>query len=680
MYVTRRLLRSTLPPEGVDTSQEKPMKPPKTQTPKRRPKERAKEKAEEAKGGRTTTKSSTENAGDEKNKRRNKKPKEAQEQPQDDEEALFGLEKMVDVRYNSQYIEARVMQLDVEQQRLYVHYMGWNARYDAWVTPEDLAAHGSESGAKKKEHSWDGETPLFATCDEAAQFQLSKKKKTPKAKRSARKAPSAAEPSGKDRKRRGEAAASERPNVKIGRKSPTNAKKEKAKSPKAAKTAKALKKKAKSPRTAKSPKHAAAEDEETSEQVAKSPRVRRNSRRVQVAVGTTDEASESTKEGETADLVLDVEIEDREDPHEEPDAEEQEERVSLSRAKRTARGKSKRKRKVDDDDDDDEDFVPEKKVKEPKRGGSSKSSATGGMVLPQRSGRGGLSSPTRKKLQQVFRQRVQERQQMEQLNASQMGFQESLQAEADDAASADASSSSPTSTKTETAAAMASPTAGADEYQRQLQQYYYHQQVMLANSLAMSMTGGCEDFSSVALQNGIMDPRIIQERLNALEERRRQQAQIQAYYQQLMLTRERNVRAMAANQAFVNASAAVWEQQLRECTQSEDDASVKSWKDVAEPSTDKDTRETSKGDGTADDTAPSNASADEAAKSNDGNGNDNDKESEVSAAASTSTQLASPDTVEKAAESSTQSTPAKSSSSKTDPDAPSENVLYEFIL
>jgi hypothetical protein len=136
---------------------------------------------------------------------------------------------------------------------------------------------------------------------------------------------------------------------------------------------------------------------------------------------------------------------------------------------------------------------------------------------------------------------------------------------------------------------------------------------------------------------------------------------VQAYYQQLMLTRERNVRALAANQAFMAASAAVWEQQLRE-TQSEDGtSSVTSWKDVTGADA-----ERSKSD------------------------SDSTKQSEagpaVTAAAPSSdaTEATSPDTGEKAVEgtASSETSPATSVSAKCDPatHTPGESVLYEYVL
>lgn len=321
---------------------------------------------------------------------------------------------------------------------------------------------------------------------------------------------------------------------------------------------------------------------------------------------------------------------------------------------------------------------PANKSKKPKRGGAINKPAAAAKTapLPPHSGHGGLGSATREKLAAIFRLRVQQRQQMEQLNASQAGFQQSLQEQVSTTVTDTPDNPADTAENEGTNIAVVNAElAAAEEYQRQLQQYYYHQQVMLANSLSMSVAGG-EDLSAIPLQGGIMDPRIIQERLTALEERRRQQAHVQAYYQQLMLTRERNVRALAANQAFMAASAAVWEQQLKE-TQSEDGtSSVTSWKDVTGADSSEPDKVSPKAGETASPLSDARGEGDSTTA----------KESETSSAApavTASSDVTSPDTVEKAAErtASAETSPTKSVSDKSDPaDAPAENVLYEFVL
>lgn len=122
--------------------------------------------------------------------------------PAVDVSKLHGYQLMVDVHYRGEeYAEARILDLDPDKEMLFVHYMGWNARFDAWVPLEEVAAHGSHSGvAKKKDVSWDGDIALFATEEEAAAQRQSNKAKpkatktkkrpalSPKARQAARKA------------------------------------------------------------------------------------------------------------------------------------------------------------------------------------------------------------------------------------------------------------------------------------------------------------------------------------------------------------------------------------------------------------------------------------------------------------------------------------------------------------
>ncbi|KAL4106497.1 hypothetical protein PRIC1_004548 [Phytophthora ramorum] len=705
MYVTRRLLRSTMPPEPVEAMPEKEQKKaPLLHTPKRRAAARASAKI----SGRKSSPKQTENGGDEKNKSRNQKKKEEKVQQQVKEElpaALHGHQLLVDVHYRGeQYAEARILDLDVEKELLFVHYMGWNARFDAWVALEDVTAHGSHSGAaKKKGGSWDGQTSLFDTEEQvAAQNKQdaaknkpgkTQKKRTtlsPKARQVARRALRSASTDRKRRSNEGvEAEDAQPPAKRVVRKSPKNAKA-------------AKKEPAKSPRTGK---------KSTSKPGSRRPSARRTPRRVQVAVGTTDEDSERKNDSETADLVLEVEIQGHESMNDEAEEEDDDEKVTPSRKNKRAKskargqaakevaGESKRKRNASAEDMDASTKTsgakrsPAKKLK--KGGAVSKTTAAVKTApLPRQPGRGGLGSAAREKLAAIFRMRVQQRQQVEQMNASQASFQQSLQDEvAEDPATAgaviDSSSAVVEAKETDNSniTMVNAEIAAAEEYQRQLQQYYYHQQVMLANSLSMSVSG-CEDPSTIPLQGGIMDPRIIQERLTALEERRRQQAHVQAYYHQLMLTRERNVRALAANQAFMAASAAVWEQQLKE-TQSEDGtSSVTSWKDVtdAHGATDKESPGP-KAEPASDATGSETSGNAENSKGDSDSMKENETSSAAPAAPDTSNNGAtSPDTVEKAAEgsASTESSPTKSASvsSKGDSaaDAPAESVLYEFVL
>jgi hypothetical protein len=83
-----------------------------------------------------------------------------------------GLGLLVDARDSlERWCEAKIIDLDEAAQTALVHYVGWNARHDAWLSVAFLAAHGSHTGSGEKKaaacgsSSWDGRTPLFATAE-----------------------------------------------------------------------------------------------------------------------------------------------------------------------------------------------------------------------------------------------------------------------------------------------------------------------------------------------------------------------------------------------------------------------------------------------------------------------------------------------------------------------------------
>lgn len=447
MYVTRRLLRSTMP---ESEKKDVPFLPP--PTPKRRAAVRASAKIGEvvADSSAPTTRSRApktspkqENEGDEKNKSRNhkkakkeKETKKKQDEPTVDASTLHGYQLMVDVHYRGeQYTEARILDLDPEKELLFVHYMGWNARFDAWVELEDVAAHGSHCEESTNKYvSWDGCTSLFATEEELA--GKTKPKKTLKRKNTP--SPKAQQPrkalqSCSNRKKYCEEVEEQAPAKRLQ------------KSPKHPKSAK------KSPRSTKN---------------ASSPG-RRTPRRVQVAVGTTDEDSERKNDSETADLVLDVEFEGH-DALSDEDVEEEQEEETPRRNNKPDKSPHGSKRKPDMDVD-----VAQKK---PKNTASANAVAKTAPLPPRREG---LGNATREKLAAIFRLRVQQRQQMEQLNASQASFQQTLQDSVETSPTSSSIADTEDSEVGKTTVANAE-LAAAEEYQRQLQQYYYHQQVMFA--------------------------------------------------------------------------------------------------------------------------------------------------------------------------------------------------------
>ncbi|CEG47163.1 RNA binding activity-knot of a chromodomain [Plasmopara halstedii] len=565
---------------------------------------------------------------------------------------FHGYQRMVDVHdRGDQYTEARILELDPEKQLLYVHYMGWNARFDAWVDLNKVKAHGSRCDVvKRHKMSWNGNTSLFATKDDIATHRQSAKCRSKKSRKKwaaqspiSRHTPQDTMKRVRQKNYSQEVVVDEKEDqnlvTRLGRRSP-----------KIAKVTKKLP--TKSPRGVK--------------KVVPSPG-RRTPRRVRVAVGTIDEDSERKNGSETADLVLDVEIDSL---HDESDVEgandnrtqkhaNERKTTNCCSAENENLDGAKRKREAQDAGDAVNCQVAQRSVHRKKHKQDIEPEAIT-QFSPQSQYRG-LGNATREKLAAIFRLRMQQKQQIEQMKLSKTSFQQSLQDPAVETLTVDQSTSAIKSDINAMTVANAE-LAAAEEYQRQLQQYYYQQQV----SLVSSRNTDSEDPSKFPLRGGIMDPRIIQERLTALEERRRQQAHVQAYYRQLMLTRERNVRALAANQAFMATSAAVWEQQVKE-TQSEDGTSpVSSSKDGASDS--KSTSENA-GDGSETD----NSSRD------DNHENTNERQSSLPEVNSLSdaNKIALSDTLEKADASS----PARSDSNRSDPaDTPTQGVLYEFVL
>jgi hypothetical protein len=54
---------------------------------------------------------------------------------------------LVDARdAQERWCEAKIIGLDAPKKRVFVHYVGWNARYDTWIAVSFLAAHGSHTG------------------------------------------------------------------------------------------------------------------------------------------------------------------------------------------------------------------------------------------------------------------------------------------------------------------------------------------------------------------------------------------------------------------------------------------------------------------------------------------------------------------------------------------------------
>lgn len=58
-----------------------------------------------------------------------------------------GMGMLVDARDTQErWCEAKIIDLNAKKREVFVHYVGWNTRYDAWLPVKFLAAHGSHTG------------------------------------------------------------------------------------------------------------------------------------------------------------------------------------------------------------------------------------------------------------------------------------------------------------------------------------------------------------------------------------------------------------------------------------------------------------------------------------------------------------------------------------------------------
>ncbi|TDH66490.1 hypothetical protein CCR75_009418 [Bremia lactucae] len=513
MYVPQNLLRSTIPSEPLVEKQENKVLPFLTlMTPTRHAAVRASLITDEVvpdalsplvptRALKTLPKQTERGRVKTKKSRQRKKIKKGCKRLKLCGATLYGYQLLVDVRYRAeQYAEARILDLDPATKLLLVHYIGWNARYDAWVGIEVVAAHGSHcQGVVTKDASWNGMTSLFATNKEiGAQREcgFAIVKDTPRK----RLAMSPALTSGTGHR---EKIAAENDTQLVV--------------------------------------HQAEENCCNYTQEAETPTLaERTPRRVQVEVETTDEDSERKKDSKTADLVLDVKIatmsevlNEKGDDHSAP-VEFQTE-TSQRRLESASRGGWKRKRATRAEAKTTNCLIPQRVRSKQAIGINS------AKQWPLQ--RDEVGSSMREKLAAIFRLRVQQRQQMGQLHATSRKQWSLLD-------SGTKPGGSPTNDGETRGQRVV---AGTEECQRQLEQDYYQPQVLFMNK----MNTVSEDPSDWPLQEDIMDPRIIQQRLRTLEERCRQQAHVQASYRQLMLTQERNGRALASNEAFTTTKAGV---------------------------------------------------------------------------------------------------------------------------
>ncbi|TYZ69261.1 hypothetical protein PybrP1_008888 [[Pythium] brassicae (nom. inval.)] len=433
-----------------------------------------------------------------------------------------GLGLLVDARDSlERWCEAKIIDLDEAAQKAFVHYVGWNARYDAWLSVAYLAAHGSHTGAGDKKSgggsnssSWDGRVDLFASAGDVAPAAVDQLEET-----------------------RDAESVAEAPSTETKKKQKDKKKKDKKKKDKKKKE----KKRTRRSRSADGSEHgdesgddaaaaAAADDPEprkrariaeaSGEAPLKKPEAKTTSAQpVRVAVATTDEASErKARRGRKAAVDMELHVETRKRSSKKVKRQSASSRSSSSKPSASA----------------------------PKRGGRGRQSHPPPPPPPPLAPRSPVVlSETREKLAAIFRLRLQQRQHLEQL----------MSADAVDSGAA---------VETPPADAEAADAAAQDAYAhyhhaQQLQQFYY-QQAMLATSA--DAAGGD---AAPALQGGLVDPRVIQARVDALElQRRMQQQQLHDFYQHVAITRERNVQALAASHDFLAKSGHAWQQQQQQ--------------------------------------------------------------------------------------------------------------------
>lgn len=533
MYVTRRLLRSTLPPTEVAAST---VEEPKLATRSTRHSS-SKAKSPTAKKKASTPRSQT-------------KPDKPDTPSVEDRSVLHGHGLMVDAFSADKWCEARVLDLNPAKKTAFVHYMGWNSRYDAWVDVAQLSPHRRHTkGAIKKGASWTGKRSLFYGT------KPSSSSTEPKAKEEASKASCSVE-TAKIEEAAAELVPAKPKRTALARKASPVARK-------------------KYNRVSSS---SSSDEEEGGKKMrtkarGSDPRERNKPRRVveraiqrgiQVVVETLGEDRERKLRGRSSgnvDLELDVDIRGR---------------FSTSPVS------SAEPNDGDDDDDgedenDQDDGKPQSKTRSRTPTGSKKRASPGDTHCHSRSTRQRIASSsvehdqtnavtqpptdpvdagtfaTKEKLAAIFRLRLHQKQQLMEELSDPNGL--SMQDELRRAAAASATTDKPTySPRT-----MAANQAYLQHLERQ---QYCYQQAMLAAGLPT--LAGMDN----TLYGGIMDPRIIQTRMDDLEHQRMlQQQQIQDYYSRVLAVRERNTSTLAFTTDFLQQAEGTWQKQLEQTTQ-----------------------------------------------------------------------------------------------------------------
>lgn len=529
---------------------------------------------------------------------------------------------LVDARDSlERWCEAKIIDLDAAEETVFVHYVGWNSRYDAWLSVEFLAAHGSHTGAEKKSagggSSWNGKTSLFAPAADAMENNFdhmhpqqqqedpeiatsapNKEKKQKKAKKAKKvkkkKREGGAESSSK--KRRSRSGDSQQHDIEEGVEeihlADNAAQSDEPELPTPRKRARRATMKAKA--------------EPNGQEAPPKPKKQLKVAKVhpvRVAVATTDEASERKSRRSrkaNVDMELDMDVRDlnvseasasvADEEREGLDVDDVEAGKRSSKKAGAKKGKAKMKRggaadvsahMVDNDSSataeiktgrrqsksagkaGDETVAGIAPTAAPKRGGRTRQNSNQQRYQPPRAPV--VLSETREKLASIFRLRLQQRQQLEQLmecdpSAEATSLQEETR-QAEVVPNGSRKKQAATATAVSSAAASFAEASAHEAYihyhhAQQIQQYYYQQALMASNANLMDPSG------EAALQGGIIDSRIIHAGVESLElQRQMREQQFQDYFQHLAVTRERNMAALASNQEFLAKSGQAWQHQ-----------------------------------------------------------------------------------------------------------------------
>lgn len=561
MYVTRRLLRSTLPTAEPSTAaaSSSAVEEPKPET------RASRHSSSKAKSPTTKKKASTPCSS-----QSSKTPAETPETAVEDRAALHGHGLLVDALSADKWCEARVLDLDPVKKAAFIHYMGWNSRYDAWVEVAQLTPHRRHTkGTVKKGASWTGKRSLFygaklstgsseikaeAKQQPAEQGDVrttkAEQKATPKSVQPAKiKRPASARKASPVTDRKKAAPVARKKYNRVSSSSSSEEERDEEDTPRAK-----------------------AREGSDSRERKKPSRVleRAIQRGVQVVVETLGEDRERKLRGRTSgnvDLELDVDIRgrfstspmssvepnDREDDDDEGDENDDEGNArsqSKTRSRTPTRSKKRaaardsrsktRNARQRTDSNSEEDYIP-----------PSNAAAHASPRPPMDPVDAGTFA-TKEKLAAIFRLRLHRKQQLmgELSDPNLLSMQEELRRAA----------AAPSATAGQQPAYSPRTMAANQAYLQHLErQQYCYQQAMLAAGLPT--LAGMDN--NPTLYGGVMDPRIIQARMDDLEHQRMlQQQQIQDYYARVLAVRERNMSALASTTDFLQHAEDTWQKQL----------------------------------------------------------------------------------------------------------------------